>query len=54
MVYLACQRAIKMVMMWYDRVVSSFERFRVIYKVVRRCNLSPMTRCLYELIDGSW
>ena len=27
MVYLACQHAIKMVMMWYDRVVSSFERF---------------------------
>ena len=27
MVYLACQHAIKMVVMWYDRVVSSFERF---------------------------
>ena len=25
MVYLACQHAIKMVVMWYDRVVSSFE-----------------------------
>ena len=24
MVYLACQHAIKMVVMWYDRVVSSF------------------------------
>ena len=32
----------------------SFERFRAIYKVVCRCNLSPMTRCLDELIDGSW
>ena len=28
MVYLACQHAIKMVVMWYDRVVSSFERFK--------------------------
>ena len=27
MVYLACQHAIKMVVMWYDRVVSFFERF---------------------------
>ena len=27
MVYLACQHAIKMVVMWYDRVVSSFEWF---------------------------
>ena len=27
MVYFACQHAIKMVVMWYDRVVSSFERF---------------------------
>ena len=27
MVYLVCQHAIKMVVMWYDRVVSSFERF---------------------------
>ena len=27
MVYLACQHAIKMVVMWYDGVVSSFERF---------------------------
>ena len=27
MVYLACQHAIKMVVMWYDRLVSSFERF---------------------------
>jgi len=27
MVYLACQHAIKMVVMWYDRVVSSFEQF---------------------------
>ena len=27
MVYLACQHAIQMVVMWYDRVVSSFERF---------------------------
>ena len=27
MVYLACQHAIKMVVMWYERVVSSFERF---------------------------
>ena len=25
MVYLACQHAIKMVVMWYDGVVSSFE-----------------------------
>ena len=25
-----------------------------IYKMVCRCNLSPMTRCLDELIDGSW
>ena len=23
-------------------------------QVVCRCNLSPMTRCLDELIDGSW
>ena len=27
MVYLAFQHAIKMVVMWYDRVVSSFEQF---------------------------
>ena len=27
MVYLACQHVIKMVVMWYDRVVSSFEQF---------------------------
>ena len=27
MVYLVCQHAIKMVVMWYDGVVSSFERF---------------------------
>ena len=26
MVYLGCQHAIKMVVMWYDRVASSFER----------------------------
>ena len=32
----------------------SFERFHVIYKVVCRCNLSPMTHCLDELLDGSW
>ena len=23
-------------------------------QVVCRCNLSPLTHCLYELIDGSW
>ena len=23
-------------------------------QVICRCNLSPMTRCLDELIDGSW
>ena len=27
MVFLACQHDIKMVVMWYDRVISSFERF---------------------------
>ena len=27
MVYLACQHVIKMVLMWYDRLVSSFEQF---------------------------
>ena len=28
MVYLACQHDIKMVVMWYDGMVSSFERFK--------------------------
>ena len=27
MVYLACQHAIKMVVMWYDKFVSSLDRF---------------------------
>ena len=36
MVYLACQHAIKMVVMWYDGVVSSFELN------VCRFQLSPM------------
>ena len=52
MVYLACQHAIKMVVMWYDRVVSSFERMQLkqnqhsLYDIYVHGELYPTHACL--------
>ena len=37
----------------YDYIITLQASARDL-QVVCRCNLSPMTRCLDELIDGSW
>ena len=37
----------------YDSIITVQASARDL-QVVCRCNLSPMTRCLDELIDGSW
>ena len=50
MVYLACQHAIKMVVMWYDRVVSSFERFKwldLAHAHACSCNKNNITSIIF-------
>ena len=50
MVYLACQHAIKMVVMWYDRVVSSFERFEWLDLAhVHACSWKKNQCSLYDI-----
>ena len=52
MVYLACQHAIQMVVMWHDRVVSSFERFEWLDLAhVHACKINIASTIFIFMVD---